>query len=627
MVKNMLILMAIVALFISAGPCVAEDAKAEVKYDLGKVLVTATKTQIYQFEVGSSASVITAEELKKKGKTTVLEVLRTVPGVAIAESGSFGGSTSLYLRGAKPGHTLVLIDGIEVNDPMAIDRSFDFAHLSTDNIERIEIIRGPQSTLYGSDAIGGVINIITKKGEGKTKFELVTEGGSHNTFKQSISSSSGTKRADIFLSYSHLESDGISKAKDGAEKDGYSNSTFSSRLGYKISDDCRLGFVLRYTDTETDIDDTYYDDDPNYTAWRKNLAGRLSLEQAINSWWDHRLSFYYTDVRRKYRDEKDHLDISEDKQSWYKGDNKRFEWQNNFSFSDLDVLTLGLEYEEERGTSLYRYLSSISKIDRRKVNNKAYYLQNQFKLWKKLFTTLGFRVDDHQVFGLEPTYKLSTAYIIPQTATRLKGNWGTGFKAPSIYQLYSSYGDPNLKPDESRSYDFGFEQNFLNGKISFGATYFHNEFKNMIDYDWNVSKYQNIANAEAKGGECELTFQPQDNLSIGANYTYTKTKDKDTGLKLGRRPRHQVGLDINFSFLDKGNLNLSADYLSSRWDNNTNTHRLKQYIKADLFVSYDFTETFQIFANIKNLLDREFQQIYGYAVPGISFYGGCKIGF
>lgn len=608
----------------------AQEKKPEVEYDLGKIIVTATRTESYQAKVGSSTTVITGEGLKETGKRTVAEALRGVCGITVVQNGPFGGLTSIYLRGSKPGHTLVIIDGIEVNDPMSADRSFDFADLTVDNVERIEVVRGPQSTLYGSDAIGGVINIITQKGKGKPKWEISSEGGSHNTFKESIGLSGSTKKINYSFMASRLDSDGISKARDGSEKDGYENLALSSRLGYKVLGDADLNLIFRYTDAETDMDDGFYEDDPNYTAWNKYLASKLEFNQTLKPWWNHKLSFSYSDTRRKYRDEKDTVDTTEDMQSWYKGDNKKFEWQNNFSPVNWDTLTGGFEYEEERGSSFSRdVLWGDSRFDRKTVDNKGYYLQNQLKIWETLFITPGLRIDDHKLFGAETTYKISTAYIISQTQTRLKANWGTGFKAPSLYQLYSSYGNPNLKPDESKGYDFGFEQSFFKDKVSFDLTYFHNDFKNMVDFDLNPAsptyyKYINISRAETKGFEIGAKFLPVENLTVGANYTYTDTKDKDTGKKLTRRPENQANLNIAWGFLEKINLNLKATYVGHTWNNSANTQKVKPYAKVDFSSSYDLLKNFKIFARIENLLDRKYQEVCGYATPGRSFYAGFK---
>ncbi|MEK7308709.1 MAG: TonB-dependent receptor [Nitrospirota bacterium] len=630
--KKILILTGILVLLTSNHVWAEEKKKSSVKYDLGEVIVSATKTETYQAEVGSSTTVITAEDIKKTGKRTVHEVLRDVPGVTVMQTSAFGGTTSVYLRGAKPGQTLVLIDGVEVNDPMSTDRSFDFAHLTTDNIERIEIVRGPQSTLYGSDAMAGVINIITKRGEGKPKPEGYFEGGSYNTFRENLGLSGSLDKFNYSLSASHLDSDGINKASSGFENDGYRNTVVSSKFGYKLFDNSELSLVTRFTDAKTSIDDGAYDDDPNYTAWWRDLATKVAFDQSVNSWWSHNLSFSYHDVRRKYRDEKDSTDTTEDLQSWYKGDNKEIEWQHNFSPVNWSTLTGGFEYEQERGSSYYRSKTSITKFDRKSIDNTAFYLQNQFKLWDRLFITPGLRVDDHELFGAETTYKISTAYLISQTGTRLKGNWGTGFKAPSLYQLYSSYGNPNLKPDESKSYDFGFEQNLLDNKVSFGVTYFHNDFKNMIDWDSATWKYKNIGRAETKGFELGTKFLPLENLTIGANFTYTDTEDKDTGLELLRRPKRQANLSIDWKFIEKANLNLGVTYVGSRQETDYTSYPYKRITKKDyttvrLATSYDITESFQIFGRIENLFDKKYQDVHGYAMPGRSFYAGVKASF
>ncbi|MFH1245807.1 MAG: TonB-dependent receptor, partial [Candidatus Omnitrophota bacterium] len=499
--KNILVLTGWLILSTALYSWAEEEGKSVVQYNLGEVVVTATKTEGYQSQTGSSTTVITAEDIKKTGKTTVQEVLRAVPSIAVTRNGAFGGSTLVYLRGAKPGHTLVLIDGIEVNDPMSADRSFNFAHLTTDNIERIEVVRGAQSPLYGSDAIGGVINIITKKGQGRPQWEIASEGGSYNTFKETAGLSGGAEKLNYSFLASYMNSDGISKAANTAEKDDYANTALSSRIGYQIFDDARVNLVLRWTDTVTGLDDGAYEDDPNYTAWWRNLAAKLSLTQAVTSWWGHNLSFAYNDVSRKDRDEKDNVDTTEDKQSWFKGDNKKMEWQHNFSPVNWDTLTCGFEYEEERGSSYNRSRAVITKFDRKSVNNKGYYLQNQFKLGDVFFVTPGLRIDDHELFGAEPTYKVSAAYIISPTRTRLKTSWGTGFKAPSLYQLYSSYGNTSLSPDESESFDCGLEQHFCGDRIFCDLTYFQNDFRNMIEWDSAASKYKNVDNAETAGWE------------------------------------------------------------------------------------------------------------------------------
>ena len=627
MKKKIFILIAALVLITVNQVLAKEEKKITSKYDLGEVLVSATKTTTYQAETGSSTTVITAKDLEKKGKSAVSDLLREVPGVSVAQSGPFGGLTSIYIRGSKPGHTLVLIDGIELNDPMAADRSFNFAHLTIDNIERIEVVRGPQSTLYGSDAIGGVINIITKKGKGKPEFTASFEGGSHKTFREHLEISGATKTINYSIGASRLDSEGISKAADGTEEDSYKNTVISSKIGRKFFDNSELSIVARFTDTKTDLDDGTYNDDPNYVMWWRNFAAKVLFDQSMNSWWDYNAAFSYSNIHRKYRDEKDDVDTRDDMDSWYKGDNRKIEWQNNFYPFEWDTITCGFEYEEERGSSYYRLRTSVRDFNRRTIDNKGYYFQNQLKLWESLFIIPGLRIDDHELFGTELTYKISGAFIIPQTKTRLKVNQGTGFKAPSLYQLYSRYGDTALEPDESVGYDFGIEQNFFDNKVSCEAAYFHNDFENMISWDSATRTYKNIDKAETKGFEIGSFFKPLETLTINANYTYTKTKDKATGNELPRRPKSQASVDLSWEFIPKGTINLITSYVGRRFNDDRNTQKVKGYTKVDITASYELFKNFRIFGKIDNLFDKKYYEVHGFAAAKRSFYGGARATF
>lgn len=604
----------------------------EGTYELEKIIVTATKTEVDQAHVGSSNTVITSGQISQTGDSDVYESLRGLPGIAVSHSGGLGGLTDIYLWGAKPGHTLVMIDGVEANDPMSTDRSFDFAHLPAGNIERIEIIRGPQSTLYGSDAMAGVINIITKKGKGKPKFTVSAESGAHETFQESASLSGSTEKADYSFTLGRFETGGISMAKDGTEKDSYLNSLISSRVGYQISDVTRLNFILRQTYSKTSLDDAAFEDDPNYTAWYRDLTAKIELEQSLKSYWKHKISFSHFEAKRKYRDEPDSVDTTEGAQSWYRGDNNNVEWQHNLELAEWDILTGGFVYHVERGASDSRdALFGDSHLDRKSVEDKGYYLQNQFELKDQLFITPTLRIDDHELFGREVTYKVSSSYLVRPLQTRLKYNIGTGFKAPSIYQLYSTenfgggpIGDPNLNPDKSKSYDFGFEQELFKRKVSFGAAYFYNNFKNIVDYDLTANKYKNIGRVQTRGIEFSSKLKPAANIDIGLSYTYTRTRDRETGRQLVRRPQNQAGMDLNWLFKDKLNLNWKTVYAGHKWDDSANTLKIKQYSKSDFSLSYGIKKDFKIFGRIDNLLDRNYQEVRGYSTSGRSFYGGFK---
>jgi vitamin B12 transporter len=630
--------MAVIILFLTLSQgSWAQEEKGAGEYDFDDVVLSATKTNVSKDEIGTWVTVITEKEIIEKGKGTVLDLLRDVPGLSILQCSGFGGTASIYLRGSKPGYTLVMIDGVEVNDPMGTDRSFDFGCLTTDNIERIEVIRGQQSTLYGSDAIGGIVNIITKKGRGKAKIEVSGSIGTDDTFSESVGVRGGTEKVNYSLSLSRLDSEGISKADRVAgetldlEKDGFENTTISSRLGFNLAAKSELDLSLRYTEAKIDVDDGGYDDDPNHTSDRKVLTSKLGFKQLLSSRWDHKLSLSFLNMERNYRDKEDIIDTTDDLTSWYKGENKKIEWQNNFLLSKINTLTAGFEWEEEKGSSSQEGTYS-SDFSEKSIKNTAGYLQNQCRIGNKLFTTLGLRADEHELFGTQLNYKISCAYFITETNTRLKINWGTGFKAPSLFQLYSYYGNTELKPDESKGYDLGVEQGLLEEKVSLEMSYFHNDFENMIDMDTYTWEYKNIGNAWTDGFEVGMGIKPLEGLKVKLNYTYTQTEDKETKLELLRRPVSQSNLNINWDFLQKGNVNLNVSYIGEYKDIyfvgfSPERATLGEYALVYIVTSYDLTESLKVFVKINNLLDRKYQEIVGYSVSGAAFYGGIKAVF
>ncbi|MCP4650515.1 MAG: TonB-dependent receptor [PVC group bacterium] len=625
--RNMFILLGILIFLLN----VCTEGCAELEYDLGQVMITPTKTEQYQSDTGASTTVISSESIVSSGQKTVADVLRRVPGVSITQTGALGGNVSVYLRGAKPGHTLVLIDGVEVNDPISVDRAFNLAHLTTHNIERIEIVRGAQSTLYGSNAIGGVINVITKKGKGKIITDASLEVGSHNTFNETVSIRGSNDRMNYSVAIARTDSEGISSAADGVEEDGYENTTVSALFGVKVLEDSEFLLMTRYHNAELEFDDASYSDDPNYTGKHEQFSSKVEFNQPINEVWEHRLAYSFMNVEKSNRDLADAVDASENLADRYIGFNNKVEWQNNISIINNTLQTCGFEYEEERATFDYQlndwWGSSIDRLDRKNVENKAYFLQNQWDISSAASLLLGVRADDHEIFGTETTYRVSSVYAIDQTKTRIKLNFGTGFQSPSIYHLYSSYGNVNLKPDESTSYDFGFEQEFLEDKIFAGATFFYNSFNNMIDFDLVDWKFKNIGKAKTSGFETESRIQFADNFGTVLNYTHMKTKDKDTGLKLARRPENEVSLILDWFLINKIDFSLTARYVGARWSNPLNTQKLKKYVAVDLYGAYAVNDQIELFSKIVNLFDRQYQEVTGYNTLDRSVYMGVKGAF
>lgn len=624
--------------FVSSTMGFAEEAERERGVtELGEIVVTATRLETPIKEVASSITIISSEDIENQRRITVLEVLKQVPGLDVVQTGGAGHTTSIYIRGANGEHTLVLVDGIEANDPSSTSRLYDFAHLTVDNIERIEIIRGPQSTLYGSDAIGGVINIITKRGAGKPSFYLSAEGGSFATLRGSAGIRGGNGQLNYSLGLSRMDTDGISAAaaRDGnREEDGYKNTSLSASLGFTPRKNVDVDLIIRYLNTRADLDNSGGPggDDPNYTADGKQLLFKTQLRLfAFEGRWEQKLSFSLTDHDRDYYNPQDDDHPSDLVRSWYDGRIRKIDWQHNFYLKEDNTFTAGFEYEEERAK--YHYYSESAwgsyeeSFPEKTADTKGYYLQDQIA-WGSLFATLGMRVDDHSRFGATTTYRIALAYLFEATGTRIKGTLGTGFKAPSLFQLYSTYGDVNLKPEKSRGWDLGVEQYFLGDRVALGITYFRNDFEDLIT--WKSGTYRNIREARSEGVECTSSLRFADYLSLRASYTFTEAEDKTTGQALLRRARNRLGLNANYRFLGKGNVNLNLLYVEKREDLRyvgwTPTRvTLDSYTLLNITVSYDIIPHLQIFGRIDNLLDEEYEEVDGYGTPGRSVYAGIKV--
>lgn len=612
-------------------------AFAEEKgYDVGEVVVTADRYGEAVENVGSSVSIVSSEDVEEKGNILVSDTLRSIPGLTVVRNGGLGGLTSVYIRGAESYQTLVMIDGVEMNDPISPARSFDFGSLLTDDIERIEVVRGPQSTLYGSDAIGGVINIITKRGEGKSKIGASFEGGSYYTYKGSLYSRGGGKKGDYSVSLSRVVSDGFSMAAGGKEKDGYNNTTFMGRLGANLFDKAKYFFTWRYMDAENILDAGAFDDDPNYTADTINFDGKTGIEHYVKDWWKYELNFSWLKTKNNYWDPFDDAHPLSDSKAWYNGLNLKGDWQNTIEIGDISTLVGGVEYQEEQGKSFSRMTSGfgefISEFPKRAVNTLGLYVQDTIKFWERLFITLGGRYEDNQIFGSHTDYKVWASYRVPKLDTRLKCSIGTGFKAPSLFQLYSVYGSTDLIPEEVMSYDIGFEQPLFNERLTAGVTYFHNNFSDLIDWNDALWQYQNISKAMTQGVESEINWVVISGLKAGLTYTYLQTEDRSTGLQLDRRPMHTYGLIISWYPTERFTARLDLINVGERKDINYSVFPYEQitlsaYTKVDISLHYKIHPSCGLFGRIENLLDEKYEEVYGFNSPRLSGYGGMKVEF
>jgi vitamin B12 transporter len=620
-----------------------EGQTKPLKYD---IVVTANRIETPSKEIASSVTIISREDLERMNKTTVVEVLRGVLGISVIQSGPNGGAASVFLRGANSEHTLFMIDGVELNDPISPSRSYDLAHLSLESIERIEILRGPQSTLYGSDAMGGIINIITRKGEGKPRFHLSTQGGSYGTFAGTAGIDGGTDKAYYSLGISRLQTNGFSSAsasyEGNEEKDGYRNLTLTGRFGYRPLDNLSFDFSVKTVTTEIDIDNFAgaYGDDPNNTQNYDALILKGQMRTLLlGNRWEQKLNLSYVNYDRTYKNPTDDIHPFDSDESQYKSKLWKLDWQNSLFLHETNTLTFGLEYQHEQGESEYHSESMwgpfSSLFPLQEARTTGIYLQNQVKVGGRFFTTLGIRRDYHSQTGSSTNYRIAPAYLIQKTGTKLKATYGTGFKSPSLYQLYAPatlwgpIGNEDLNPEETTGWDTGLEQSLFQNKVIFSAVYFSNTYKNLIDYD-SALGYVNIRKASSRGAELSLQTSPTDSLLFSASYTRTEAKDEDKNTYLLRRPKDKFTTHLSYRFLEEVNISVSMISVGERDDMDYSLWpaarvTLPGYTLLSASASFNIMANIQLFARLENILNQEYEMIKGYGTAGFSTYFGVKL--
>ncbi|HEX7900854.1 MAG TPA: TonB-dependent receptor [Planctomycetota bacterium] len=604
-------------------------------------IITASRLVENPQEVGSSTSVIQDRDLEIAQRRFVLDALREVPGLDVVTNGPFGGTASVFIRGANSEHTLLLIDGIEVHDAASAGRAFDFGHLTTDQIDRIEVIRGPQSVLYGSDAIGGVIHVISPYGHGEPRFLLMAEAGSYASYRAAASVSGGNDRVHYSIGGSRLQTGGFSAAGDeldgNDEDDGYRGSTLAAKVGITPSKIFQMDLVIRTEESRAEIDNFggAFGDDPNntneFSQWAFKVEPRLTL---FDGFWEQALAIKFTEIRRQ----NDNLpDAASIERSFSSFDSRiaDVDWQHNFIIHPNDVVTVGAEIEEDQASTSFfsdgfgpPFASVLRKVD---AWTRGAYLQNRLHLGEVFTTTAGVRADTHEEFGSHATWRLTGA-LLPVAGTKLRGSVGTGFKAPSIFQLYSSFGNLDLEPEESLGWDVGVDQ-AVGDTLAFSATYFRNEFEDLILFDSPSNRYVNIGRADTEGAEFAARLRVHAAAELSASYTVTRTEDKTIDEELLRRPRHKGSLRATITPEESFHASLGVVYVGSRDDLDFSTFpaatrvKLDDYWLGQLALSWTAMKELELFARVDNLFDQEYVEVTGFGVAELSAYAGASLRF
>jgi vitamin B12 transporter len=596
------------------------------------VVITATRTPTPESQVASSITVITADEIAAKQSQTLPDVLKSVPGLNIVQTGGPGGQTSVFMRGTNANHVKVLVDGIDVSDPSNSSTSFDFGQFLTQDIERIEVLRGPQSGLYGSDAIGGVIDIITKSGNGPLQLTAAAQGGSFDTFNQSGGINGSTGGLHYAANIEHLHSGGVPVTPldllspgEKRNNDYYDNLTGSTKLRLDVTDHFDLGFVGRYTDTHLRLTGDDFSTFPATPAAQQSATNtrqyytRLTAHgTAFDGLIEQTLGVAYSKIES--------TDYTPDSDtSFFFGNRLKIDWQGNVRLATDETLVLGAEHQRDATTE---------PISASTIINSGY-AELQSTLRDNFFNTLAVRYDDNDRFGGKVTYRVAPAYLIEETGTKLEASAGTGFKAPTLSQMFQDFadfgffGNPNLKPESSHGYDVGFEQSLLQGTVRFGATYFKNNIRDLITNNADFTTNINVGRATTLGVESFVEYQPVQAWKSRLDYTYTEATDDILHQELLRRPRHKASLNNTWQATSQLSFEADVLFVSSWVDGNRDFSipRLdaNSYTTVDFAGNFDVTDHVSVFARVNNLFDRHYQNPDGFLQPSLGAFAGAKV--
>jgi vitamin B12 transporter len=639
---------ALTAFAASVAPAFADDS-------IDTVVVTATRTAQPLARTGESVSVLDSSTLRTLQTVSVTDALALTPGVVVNQSGGLGQPTTVSIRGAETGQTLVLIDGVRINDPSGTDGGAILGDLLANNIDRIEVLRGPQSTLYGSDAIGGVIDIFSKRG-GDTPFALnaSAEGGSFDTYHLNAAANGTADIVDYGVAANYIHSNSISaadKRNGNPETDGYGNLGLTENVRVHLTDNVSLDVRSYYTDARADFDDNSsftppypVADSAAYNTDRFAMGYAGVNVDLFGGMFHNRFAVMHTDSNREFFDSA--FDIIH-KNDTDKGRATRFEYQGIVDLAPETQITFGAE--TERTTFVSDFFDSIPAYESFAKGSRTisgYYAQGQSTFFDALTLTGGVRYDDDSQFGHHTSVKVSGAYDFHE-GTVLHANYGDGFKAPSLYQLFSAYGNKALRPETARGWEAGVDQALLDGRLRGTLTYFERRTNDLIDFaSCFVATpppqcslpviavaggfYDNIGRARTDGIEAELAANITDTLTASFNYTNLDARDLDAHDTLPREPRNRASAIVTWTPLQRWSLGGSVSYTGHEIDQyDTSTAPPTAYENGGhtlvgLFSEYKFDQ-WSVYARIDNLFDQHYEPLLGYGAPGRAVYAGIRV--
>lgn len=623
------------------------DAAAEPNAQ--QITVTATRTPTPIDKIAASVTVLDKTDIDRAQDIGVTELLLRTPGISMSRNGGYGTATSLRIRGAETDQTVVVIDGVKLNDPASAGGGYNFAHLLLGDAARIEILRGPQSILWGSQAIGGVVNVVTALPETKLGTSFDIEAGSRETINARAALGGVTGPLTWRVAANRFTTDGISAispAFGGREPDGYTNRSFTGRTELAIAEGVQFDLRGYYSRGRTDIDATT-SDNAEYGINRE-FVGYAGLNVALlDGRLRNRLGYGYTDTSR------DNFNPIRARPQTFDsaGKTRRFEYQGDLAISDHWNAVFGAETERSRFRSVSPAASLAVPIPnpaRGSARITSFYGQLNGEIVTGLTLSGGIRHDDHSQFGGKTLVSAGGVWVLP-TRTIVRASYGEGFKAPTLFQLFSEFGNQALAPERAHGWEAGIEQHLFDKHMSLGLTYFERQTSGQIIFNscpavstlplcfrpgTTTSRsgyYQNVARAETTGIEATARAQLNDNFVIDGNFSWIRAEDRSPGTAnfgnwLPRRPRYQANGSATYLWPFGLSTGVAVRWSGSAFDNAANSlaTRLDDYTLVDLRAELPLSSSIRLFGRVENLFDRHYMTAYRYGTLGRSVYAGMR---
>ena len=630
-----------------------------------QVVVTANRSATPVDQVGQQVTVLTLPQIRLDQETGIADILARTPGVVVTRNGGPGQTTALNIRGADSAQTVVLIDGVKVNDPSNVSAGYDFANLLTGDVSRIEVLRGPQSTLYGSEAIGGVVNVITNDATRPLQGDVQAEGGSYGTayVRGGIGGKDGPATFRLGAYYNSTDSvSAFDRAFGGREADGFHTAGASGRFTYDLTPEVQFDERAYYTFSRTEFDgfDTPVNSSTGFSPFGDDAEfGRVQQVvdytglnvSTLGGRLKNRIAYEYNELNRRNEDPNGrNVPYESGNKATFDGlgRTQTFDYEGTFAIAPRYTLVFGAQDERSSFStdSPAFEFPPLPPPTKANVSIESGYGQITGQVLPNLTLTGGVRYDAHSTFGDHVTGQASAAWVA-RPGTVFRASFGQGFKAPTLYQLYSPSGALSLRPEEANGWDAGVEQHLFADRLTLSATYFGRKTTNLIDFVFCASAdqpgctparlnnggfYDNVARNEAEGVELQADWKPLDALEFTGNYTFDDDEDRSPGSptrgdQLARRPKNTANLSASYLWPVKLRTVAAVRYAGRSFDNNADSILLKSYTLLDIRASYPLRENLELYARVENLTDKHYETAYQYGTLGRAGYAGVRVSF